>query len=908
MDSSSKNLDTSVVPHLHEVHPSKVIEGSRGYGRTTLNTSAAKCGAQTAKNVRKILSGTSEVYPSTNTIGPPVKTPIVKENKNRSYLQSFPIIGPSTYPYSLSEILKYASESTSKITLIQDEGLLKMCKLLRKEGVFLIKITRNKRRKYLFKLDDDNSVVTWRSDKKKKLELDSIKDIRVGTMANNYFDEHDMSPALNNLWITLIYSVGRKLKVLHLLAPDSNAHNIFFNCIYGLVTVRRRIMESLLLPDNEEFARVHWRLAVSELEEDEGKDVLTFDQIRKLCSNFQIYCTSEHLLRLFKNADVNRNQLLNFKEFQAFVKSLKRRKEIDTIWNSLIKDQEFLDFDSFCNFLVDIQGEIHLKRDEIKTIFRDFKETERIGMTKGDFVRYLNSRPYLTSAKERNIDYTRPLNHYFIASSHNTYLLGKQYGETPSVEGYIQVLQQGCRSVEIDIWDDNSGPVVCHGILTPAIPLANVIKVIRKYAFISSYMPLIISLEMHCNKENQKAVAIILKDLLGDLLYTNESTELGDMPSPMELRHKIVLKVKKSKSYFQSSNNSSFSSSSSYYSSSYFSSNDSEIDSTNMIAISSTSKPKGLRRLKRIGSLKKRADVIPVLLDISSIYGLKFRNFSLPESKTVNHCFSLNEKKVDFMIKDSVLSCSLNKHNRKYLMRVYPHVLRYKSSNFNPIKYWKLGVQMVATNWQTNDIGQQLNLAMFQLEDTRNSMMNSGYILKPRNLIDSVSKIKDITSIYNSDDRRPVKLRMRVVSGQLLPHVTKLSINKNEIKGNDCGSHTFAPYVVARVIDDEESIVKPLFDVRNGTQLGANEIMTSTCQGNGFNPIFEMEFQIILRNLDFSFLQLVVKTNESSIGTAYLKLEYLKKGYRHIPLFNSEGQRYTFSTLFIYSELTEIDY
>lgn len=85
------------------------------------------------------------------------------------------------------------------------------------------------------------------------------------------------------------------------------------------------------------------------------------------------------------------------------------------------------------------------------------------------------------------------------------------------------------------------------------------------------------------------------------------------------------------------------------------------------------------------------------------------------------------------MIKDKHLKLSLDKHNRRYLMRVYPHVLRYKSSNFNPIPFWKAGVQMVATNWQTNDIGQQLNLAMFQILDHQpDGSFKSGYVLKPK--------------------------------------------------------------------------------------------------------------------------------------------------------------------------------
>lgn len=47
-----------------------------------------------------------------------------------------------------------------------------------------------------------------------------------------------------------------------------------------------------------------------------------------------------------------------------------------------------------------------------------------------------------------NQDMTQPLNHYFIATSHNTYLSGDQLLSQSRVEMYAYVLQAGCRCVE----------------------------------------------------------------------------------------------------------------------------------------------------------------------------------------------------------------------------------------------------------------------------------------------------------------------------------------------------------------------------------------------------------------------------------------------------------------------------
>lgn len=78
--------------------------------------------------------------------------------------------------------------------------------------------------------------------------------------------------------------------------------------------------------------------------------------------------------------------------------------------------------------------------------------------------------------------------------------------------------------------------------------------------------------------------------------------------------------------------------------------------------------------------------------------GVKFRGFNKKETYLPQHMVSLSEKTANKVLKASL--ADVIKHNRTHLMRLYPSVTRMASTNYEPIRYWAAGAQLVAINWQ----------------------------------------------------------------------------------------------------------------------------------------------------------------------------------------------------------------
>ncbi|CEF61064.1 Phospholipase C, phosphatidylinositol-specific, X domain and Phosphoinositide phospholipase C family and Phospholipase C, phosphatidylinositol-specific, Y domain and EF-hand domain pair and Phospholipase C,phosphoinositol-specific, EF-hand-like domain and PLC-like phosphodiesterase, TIM beta/alpha-barrel domain-containing protein [Strongyloides ratti] len=201
----------------------------------------------------------------------------------------------------------------------------------------------------------------------------------------------------------------------------------------------------------------------------------------------------------------------------------------------------------------------HHSMESVTKLINNYEDFNASGLTFKGYLNFLIS-PENTLIRKgymklKNEDMNEPLSHYFINSSHNTYLRGKQMKGRSSVAMYRYVLLLGCRSVELDCWDGpNNEPIITHGPQTiffcTTILFKDVIKAIAETAFVNSSYPVILSFENHCSLKQQQVMAQHCRNILGDLLLSEALSEYPiksgvKLPSPNLLKRKILIKNKK---------------------------------------------------------------------------------------------------------------------------------------------------------------------------------------------------------------------------------------------------------------------------------------------------------------------------------------------------------------------------
>uniref|UniRef100_A0A8C3VBX8 Phosphoinositide phospholipase C n=1 Tax=Catharus ustulatus TaxID=91951 RepID=A0A8C3VBX8_CATUS len=405
----------------------------------------------------------------------------------------------------------------------------------------------------LFYLDEHRTCIRWRPSRKSekaKIVIDSIYKVSEGRQSE-IFQRHAEGSFEPSCCFTIYH--GSHLESLDLITSNPEEARTW---VTGLKYLLAGISDEDSLAKRQR-THEHWVKQTFQEADKNGDGLLNIEEIQQLLHKLNVSLPRRKVRQMFQEADTDENQgTLNFEEFSVFYKMMSLRRDLYLLLLSYSDKKDHLTVEELAQFLRVEQKMNNVTPEYCLDIIQKFEVSEEnkkqnvLGIE--GFTSFMRSPACEVSNPlhgQVHQDMQQPLCHYFIASSHNTYLSGDQLLSQSRAEMYARVLQAGCRCVEVDCWDGPDGePVVHHGYtLTSKILFRDVAETINKYAFIKNEFPVILSIENHCSIQQQKKIAQYLKEIFGDKLDLS-SVNTGDpreLPSPQDLKGKILVKGKK---------------------------------------------------------------------------------------------------------------------------------------------------------------------------------------------------------------------------------------------------------------------------------------------------------------------------------------------------------------------------
>ncbi|XP_072539296.1 1-phosphatidylinositol 4,5-bisphosphate phosphodiesterase beta-1 isoform X2 [Salminus brasiliensis] len=613
--------------------------------------------------------------------------------------------------------------------------------------------------------------------------------------------------------------------------------------------------------------------------------------------------------------------------YRVFLNNICPRKDIDTIFSEIgAKSRPYLTVEQMTDFINNKQRDPRLneilypplKPEQVQTLVEKYEPDtmlyQRGQISVEGFGRYLSGEENSIIPPEKldqSEDMTLPLSHYFINSSHNTYLTAGQLAGNSSVEMYRQVLLSGCRCIELDCWKGRTTeeePIITHGFtMTSEISFKEVIEAIAESAFKTSPFPVILSFENHVDSPKQQAkMAEYCRSIFGDSLLTEplEKYQLESgvpLPSPLDLLGKILIKNKKNshkdegstkkKLSEQTSNNYSDTSSMCEPSSPSAGSMNQELpDSSQPSSEASDSRMQGRKSIGEVeaesededdedddckksmdeGTAGSEAFATEEMSNlVNYIQPVKFHSFEA--SKKTNRSYHMSSfvetKALEQLTKSPV---EFVEYNKLQLSRLYPKGTRVDSSNYMPQVFWNAGCQLVALNFQTIDLPMQLNLGMFEYNG------KCGYRLKPE-FMRRPDKHFDPFTESTVDGIVAHTLSVKIISGQFL------------------SDKKVGTYV------EVEMFGLPVDTKRKAFR-------TKTSPGNAVNPVWDEEpivFKKVVLPTLASLRIAVYEDNGKIIGHRIIPVNAIRPGYHYIGLRNEKNQTLTLPAIFVYIEVKD---
>ncbi|XP_058428749.1 1-phosphatidylinositol 4,5-bisphosphate phosphodiesterase eta-2 isoform X2 [Marmota monax] len=432
--------------------------------------------------------------------------------------------------------------------------VVERCMSSMQEGTQMVKLRGGSKGLVRFYyLDEHRSCLRWRPSRKNekaKIPIDSIQEVSEGRQSEIFqrYPDGSFDP---NCCFSIYH--GSHRESLDLVSPSGEEARTW-------VTGLRYLMAGISDEDSlarRQRTRDQWLKQTFD-EADKNRDgSLSMGEVLQLLHKLNVNLPRQRVKQMFREADTDDCQgTLGFEEFCAFYKMMSTRRDLYLLMLTYSDHKDHLDAADLQRFLEVEQKMKGVTLESCRDIIEQFEpcpENKSKGVLGIDgFTNYTRSPAGdIFNPEHHGVhqDMTRPLSHYFITSSHNTYLVGDQLMSQSRVDMYAWVLQAGCRCVEVDCWDGPDGePIVHHGYtLTSKILFKDVIETINKYAFVKNEYPVILSIENHCSVVQQKKMAQYLADILGDKLDLSSvsSEDPTKLPSPQMLKGKVLVKGKK---------------------------------------------------------------------------------------------------------------------------------------------------------------------------------------------------------------------------------------------------------------------------------------------------------------------------------------------------------------------------
>lgn len=727
-------------------------------------------------------------------------------------------------------------------------------------GGELIKIRSKSWKKIrFFKLQEDCKTLWHESHKRfrrnQTFSIDDIDSVRKGRQSEG-LNKHT-EPSVENQCFSIIFK-GRK-KNLDLMAANETEAKQWVNGLDKVMSNMRNL--------SRQQKSEHWLINCMRKADKNEDNKMTLKELKHFLRQINVEVDDTYAADIFKKCDTSNSGSLEGSEIKHFYDLLTQREEIDVIYESYAQTEGQMSARDLLNFLLNEQREQVSMQDALKLIEKyevDETAKQKKHLTKDGFLMYMHQEEgsiFNPVHKQVYQDMHQPLNHYFISSSHNTYLMEDQLKGPSSTEAYIKALMKSCRCVELDCWDgDNGEPVIYHGYtLTSKVLFRDVIKAIKDYAFKTSDYPVILSLENHCSVDQQKLMAHYMISILGEALVSKPLgyTMPTSFPSPEELRGKFLIKGKRLNKLDAAFNNNS-------------TIDEDTVSEEDEAADCKENDQKAKTKKSKIKLAKELSDIV---IYCKSVHFNGFEHAK--ENQAFYEMSSFKESKAFNLAETS--GTAYMHHNMDKLSRIYPAGSRTDSSNYNPVPMWNVGCQIVALNFQTPSKEMQLNQGRF--------LPNAfcGYILKPEFLRDLSSQF-DPNTLSRGPWLKRKTFNVMVISAQQLPKVNK---------------------------DKHKSIVDPLVKVEiYGVPADNASNETHHIENNGFNPMWNESFKFDIHVPELAMLRFLVEDYDSTsqndlIGQYCLPLTSVQNGYRHVPLLTKRGDVICSAGLFVHLMLLD---